>query len=49
MRSLTSVEVSAATGGLVPVLLGILAFEWYEAENIQLMFDGFFDSMLEHQ
>jgi hypothetical protein len=49
MRNLTLEEVSATAGGLVPVLLGILAFEWYQAENIQQGFVGFFDSMLEHQ
>ncbi len=49
MRNLTSAEVSATTGGILPILLGILAFEYYQANNIQSMFEGFFDSMLEHQ
>jgi hypothetical protein len=49
MRDLTSTEVAVISGGIVPILLGVLAFEWYEANNIKSAFDGFFDAMLEHQ
>lgn len=48
MRELNIAETEAASAGLLP-LLAVLGFVWYEAPNIESAFNGFFDSMLEHQ
>lgn len=45
MRELNLEETGAVAGGAVPVLLGILAFEWYQMDNIQDFVEGFFDGL----
>lgn len=43
MRTLKMEEVEIVSGGVLPVLIGILAFEWYEAGHIRSFIDGFLD------
>lgn len=43
MRSLEAAEVENVSGGILPVLIGILAFEWYQAGNIRSFMDGVLD------
>lgn len=43
MRTLEATEVNSVSGGMLPVLIGILAFEWYEAGHIRSFMDGFLD------
>lgn len=45
MRDLNLEETGAVAAGAVPVLLGILAFEWYQMDNIQDFVEGFFDGL----
>ncbi len=43
MRELEMREIDEVAGGLLPVLIGILAFEWYEAGHIRSFMDGVLD------
>lgn len=43
MRILEVAEIDNVSGGVVAVLVGILAFEWYEAGHIRSFMDGFLD------
>lgn len=43
MRTLDATEVNSVSGGVIPVLIAILGFEWYEAGHIRSFMDGFLD------
>ncbi|HVX56595.1 MAG TPA: hypothetical protein VHA37_02580 [Candidatus Saccharimonadales bacterium] len=43
MRELNMHEIEDVSGGILPVLIGILAFEWYEAGQIRSFIDGVLD------
>jgi len=43
MRELNMHEIEDVSGGILPVLIGILAFEWYEAGHIRSFIDGVLD------
>jgi len=45
MRTMDVAEVELVSGGVVAltVLVGVLAFEWYEAGHIRSFMDGFLD------
>jgi len=43
MRELEMREMDDVAGGVLPVLIGILAFEWYEAGHIRSFMDGVLD------
>lgn len=45
MHELDIEKTELVAGGAVPVLLGILAFEWYQMDNIQDFVEGFFDGL----
>ena len=45
MHELNIEETHSVAAGAVPVLLGILAFEWYQMDNIQDFVEGFFDGI----
>lgn len=43
MRELNLNETNSVAAGAVPLLLGILAFEWANAERIQTSIEGFLE------
>jgi len=45
MRELNIGETQSVAAGAVPVLLAVLAFEWYQMDNIQDFVEGFFDGL----
>lgn len=46
MYELSNYETEMVDGGLLP-LIGVLAFVWYEAGNIQSLVRGFFDGRID--
>lgn len=45
MRDIHQAELSSVSGGAVPVLLGVLAFVYYEREHIGDFFEGAFEGL----
>lgn len=45
MREMTDSEIKNVEGGILPYLLGGLAFVYYERQNIRDFVDGFFEGL----